>query len=366
MDNNIRYMQLAMQEAEKARGKCSPNPFVGAVIVKNNHVFAKGHTMEYGGDHAEVQALKQAGAKAAGADMYVTLEPCSHYGKTPPCALAIVDSGIKRVFVGIVDPNPLVAGKGIQLLKDAGIEVNLGLLADKVTKQLEYFLTFITQGRPFVILKTALSLDGKFAATDGSSRWISNEKSRRYTHKLRSTIDVILTGISTIITDNPMLNARTSAKANQPLRTVLDPNLDFPLDSAFAMSMNKYPSLILCSEKLSNSPKAEIIRKLGASVFGLPLYGGIFKTADVLQYLGSLDKYSLLLESGSGVAESFLREKMVDKCLFIYAPKLIGGTNSPLPNLGLQSIGDAVSLDNIEVKRFDDNVMISGYPQYSS
>ncbi len=359
-------MQLAMQDAEKARGKCSPNPFVGAVIVKNNLVIAKGHTMEYGGDHAEAQALKKAGAKAAGADMYVTLEPCSHYGKTPPCAWAIINSGIKRVYVGIVDPNPLVAGKGIQMLKEAGIEVNVGILADKITMQLEYFLTFITQGRPFVILKTALSLDGKFAASDGSSRWISNEKSRRYTHKLRSTIDVILTGISTIITDNPMLNARTSAKANQPLRTVLDVNLDFPLESAFALSMNKYPSLVFCSEKLSNSQKAEQIREMGALVFGLPAYGGLFQIADVLQYLGSLGKYSLLLESGSGVAESFLREKMVDKCLFIYSPKLIGGTNSPLPSLGLQSIIDAVSLDNIEVKRFDDDVMISGYPHYSS
>jgi diaminohydroxyphosphoribosylaminopyrimidine deaminase/5-amino-6-(5-phosphoribosylamino)uracil reductase len=357
-------MQHAMRTAEKAKGKCSPNPFVGAIIVKHDKVIAKGWTQSYGFDHAEVHALKKADKAAKGADMYVTLEPCSHFGKTPPCANAIIKAGIKRVFIGITDPNPLVAGKGIQMLKDAGIEVQTGFLAAKITRQLEYFLCYIEQHRPFVTLKTALSLDGKYAAEDGSSRWISNEASRLYTHRLRSEHEVILTGINTILIDDPLMTVRLSGQHKQPLRVVLDPLMQLPPQSKFAASMAAYPSLLFCDQQQLCSPHAARLKALGAQITGLDLYDGLFSLPDVLLHLSQLKLYSVLLESGSILAESFLKAKLVDKCLFFYGAKLLGGTKSPLSQLGISNIKDAINLQDIQIKRFGDNFMLSGYPIY--
>ncbi|GAB1468737.1 bifunctional diaminohydroxyphosphoribosylaminopyrimidine deaminase/5-amino-6-(5-phosphoribosylamino)uracil reductase RibD [Candidatus Cloacimonadota bacterium] len=364
MDKHLLYMRKAIQAAEKARGKCSPNPFVGAVIVKHDKIVATGWTQSFGSDHAEVQALKKAGDEARNADMYVTLEPCSHYGKTPPCALAIIASGIKRVFIGITDPNPLVAGKGIKLLKDAGIEVQSGLLEAKIRRQLEYHLCYTTLHRPFVTLKTALSLDGKYAAEDGSSRWISNEAARLYTHKLRSQNDVILTGIQTILIDNPLLNVRLKVKHKQPLRVVLDTKLLLPLDSAFATTIPDYPSLIFCDAQLVDSPKAIRLKEMGAIVKGLALHDGHFDLLEVLQQLASLGYYSVLIESGSGLAESFLKAHLVDKCLFFYGAKIVGGSKSPLNKLGKTNINAAIELTDIQLTRLGDNFLISGYPIY--
>ncbi len=366
MDKHLAYMQLAIRMAEKARGKCSPNPFVGAVIVKQDVVISTGWTQSYGSDHAEVQALSKAGNAAKGADMYVTLEPCSHYGKTPPCALAIIKAGIKRVFVGITDPNPLVSGKGIQVLTDAGIEVNSGFMAAEITRQLEYYLCYIQQLRPFVTLKTALSLDGKYAAEDGSSRWISNEAARLHTHHLRSENDVILTGIKTILIDNPLLNVRIKGNHKQPLRVVLDPKLQMPVESNFALSMNEYPSLLFCDAELLNSNQAVKLRQMGASLHGLHLVEGHFSLPEVLQHLASQKLYSVLLETGSGIAESFLKAGLVNKCLFFYGAKILGGSKSPLPNLGISNIANAITLQDIKIKRFKDNFLLSGYPNYTS
>lgn len=357
-------MRRAILAAERARGKCSPNPFVGAVIVKDDVIITKGWTQRYGSDHAEVHALKQAGVKALGADMYVTLEPCSHYGKTPPCAKAIIAAGIKRVFVGITDPNPLVAGKGISMLEEAGIEVQTGFYEAEIKRQLEYYLCYMQQGRAFVTLKTALSLDGKYAAQDGSARWISNEKARLYTHKLRSQHDVILVGIKTALTDNPMLNVRLPGHPKQPLRVILDPTLKLPESSNIASSMHEFPSMILCSKEMESSTRADLLRNLGGRVVGLPLSNGHFNLLDVLQFLASLKLYSVLIESGSGLSETFLQAKLVDKMLFFYGAKILGGTNSPLPNLGLANINHAIELSHIQCKKLGDNMLISGYPIY--
>ncbi len=359
-------MKLAMLAAEKARGLSSPNPFVGAVIVMNDKVIATGWTQQYGGDHAEVQALNKAGAEAQGADMYVTLEPCSHYGKTPPCALAIIKAGIQRVFIGIIDPNPLVAGKGIKLLQDAGIAVQCGILERQILRQLEYFLCFIQHKRPFVTLKTALSLDGKYAAQDGSSRWISNQESRAYTHKLRSQNDAILCGVKTVLIDNPMLNVRLRGKHRQPIRVVLDPFLETPPSSAIATTMRDFPTLLFCDPSRLDCREATILKDLGAELIGIVAHEGLFDLNEVLSLLGNRGISSLLLESGSGVAESFLKAGLVDKCLFFYGAKIVGGCNSPLPSLGLTNISNAIPLQDMCIKRFGDNFMLSGYPQYST
>ncbi|MDY0151173.1 MAG: bifunctional diaminohydroxyphosphoribosylaminopyrimidine deaminase/5-amino-6-(5-phosphoribosylamino)uracil reductase RibD [Candidatus Cloacimonas sp.] len=362
MTKQFYYMKQAIRCAEKARGNCSPNPFVGAVIVKDETIIARGWTQSYGSDHAEIHALKQAGAQANGADMYVTLEPCSHYGKTPPCALAVIAAGIKRVFIGITDPNPLVSGKGIKLLTEASIEVQSGLFAEEITRQLEYFLCYIQQQRPFVTLKTALTLDGKYAAQDGSSRWISGEKARLYTHKLRSQYDVILTGIKTIMRDDPLLTARLPGKPKQPLRVVLDPALKLPVDSQFARSMQEFSSLVFCSCGIENSAKFLKLKDMGAILVGLPIDKGHFCINDVLAHLASLNKYSVLLETGSGLAEAFLQARLVDKCLFFYGAKILGGSHSPLPNLGIANIQQAISLTNLELKQLGDTILLSAYP----
>ncbi len=363
MDNYIKTnLKLAIRTAEKARGKCSPNPFVGAVVVRNGMVLASGFTQAYGFDHAEVQALKQAGKKAKGADMFVTLEPCSHYGKTPPCASAIIAAGIKRVFVGIPDPNPLVSGKGIAMLQKAGIEVQCGFLETEIRNQLEYYLCYMQKQRPFVTLKTALSLDGKFAAEDGSSRWITNEASRRYVHKLRSWHEVVLTGIKTILIDDPLLNVRLAKESKQPLRAVLDPNLAIPMHSKFVATASIFPSLVFCTNELMGTPKARLLREIGVELCGLELCDGLFDLWDVLMAIHRRKLYSILLESGSGVAESFLKAGLVDKCLLFYGNMLLGGSNSPLDGLGIESIDRAIKLSNLKLKNFGDTILLSGYP----
>ncbi len=356
------YLKLAIHTAEKARGKCSPNPFVGAVIVKKDSVIGSGYTQAYGSDHAEVHALKQAGKRAKGADMFVTLEPCSHYGKTPPCALAIIKAGIKRVFVGIIDPNPLVSGKGITMMQEAGIEVQYGFLEDEIRKQLEFYLCYTHKQRPFVTLKTALSWDGKYAAEDGSSRWITNDLSRRYVHKLRSWHEVILTGIKTILLDDPLLNVRLPAKPKQPVRAVLDPYLDIPMQSKFVATAGIFPSLVFCSNILLGTAKARLLNEIGVELCGLELREGLFDLQDVLTEIYHRKLYSVLLETGSGVAESFIKAGLVDKCLFFLGAMLIGGSKSTLSRLGIESIDKAITFKDFTLKKFGDTIMLSGYP----
>ncbi len=356
------YMRLAIQTAEKARGKCSPNPFVGAVIVKHDNIVSKGWTQSYGSDHAEIQALKKAGKDARNADLFVTLEPCSHYGKTPPCALAIINSGIKRVFIGIEDPNPLVAGKGIGLLKASGIEVQSGILVDRITRQLEEYLCYIIKQRPFVTLKTALSLDGKFSAMDGSSRWITGEKARAYVHRLRSEQDVILTGIKTVLVDDPLLNVRLPGKRKQPLRAVLDPLLQIPLSSKLVQSASQSPVLIFSSVEQTPNEKALKLAQAGVQLCNLPLQDGLFNPADVIGELYNRRFYSVLLETGSLLAESFLRFALVDKFKLFYGPLILGGNNSPFPTLGLANMANAINLKEITLRRFKDDFLVTAYP----
>ena len=356
------FLKLAIQTAEKARGNCSPNPFVGAVVVKQNRVISTGWTQPYGFDHAEVQALKKAGAKARDADLYVSLEPCSHFGKTPPCALAIIKAKIKRVFIGIIDPNPLVAGKGIKMLHEAGIEVHWGFHNELIERQLEYYLCYIRKQRPFVTLKTALTLDGKYAANDGSSRWITGEKARKYVHKLRSQHEVVLTGVSTILTDDPLLNVRLPGKPKQPLRAVLDPELQTPIEAKLAQSASEYATLIFCGEKKLDTDKAATLKAKGVQLCGLPVQDGLFNIQQVLAEIAGRKLYSVLLETGSGVAESFIKAGLVDKYLIFFGTLLLGGANSPYPNLGFANISQALALHQLRIKRWADDIMISAYP----
>jgi len=358
------YMQLAIKVAENGRGKCSPNPFVGSVIVKNNQVISEGWTLEYGSDHSEIQALKKAGKRAKGATLFVTLEPCSHYGKTPPCTKAIIAAGIKEVYIGIYDPNPLVKGKGIAMLKEAGIDVHYGFWEDKIRTQLEYYLCFIQKERPFVTWKTALTLDGKYAAEDGTARWITGKKAREYAHKLRSENDVVLTGIKTILIDDPALNVRLPGNYKQPLRVVLDPFLKIPVLSSFVSIAAKFPGMVITSTANLQTDKVNVLKQKGVKIETLKTQDGHFNLHEVLNLLYNMNYYSVLLETGSGIAEAFLKEELIDKIIFLYGAKILGGTKSPLPALGIESIYKALYMWKTSCRKMENDIVVTAYPFY--
>ena len=358
------YMQLAIKVAENGRGKCSPNPFVGSVIVKNNQVISEGWTSEYGSDHSEIQALKKAGKRAKGATLFVTLEPCSHYGKTPPCTKAIIAAGIKEVYIGIYDPNPLVKGKGIAMLKEAGIDVHYGFWEDKIRTQLEYYLCFIQKERPFVTWKTALTLDGKYAAEDGTARWITGKKAREYAHKLRSENDVVLTGIKTILIDDPALNVRLPGNYKQPLRVVLDPFLKIPVLSSFVSIAAKFPGMVITSTANLQTDKVNLLKQKGVKIETLKTQDGHFNLHEVLNLLYNMNYYSVLLETGSGIAEAFLKEELIDKIIFLYGAKILGGTKSPLPALGIESIYKALYMWKTSCRKMENDIVVTAYPFY--
>jgi diaminohydroxyphosphoribosylaminopyrimidine deaminase/5-amino-6-(5-phosphoribosylamino)uracil reductase len=363
-NEHITYMKKAVKAAEKARGTCSPNPFVGAVIVKDGEVLAEGWTQVYGDDHAEIQALKAAGKKARGADMYVTLEPCAHFGKTPPCTQAIIKAGIKRVILGVLDPNPLVTGKGVLHLQEAGVEVIPGVLADEVTRQLEYHFCRISKRRPFVIWKAALSLDGKYAAQDGSSRWISGEKSRQYVHQLRQEADVVLTGIGSVLMDDPLLNVRLPNASKQPLRVVLDPNLILPLDSQIARTIQKYPTTIFCARGKERNARAQALEAIGAVIHPVTAIGEILNLKEILGILHQAGHCLVLLECGSKLSSSFFSAKLVDKCQIFYGAKILGGRKAILAELPIPSLDFAISLKDMSFKALGDDLLVTGYPCY--
>lgn len=362
MDKPLSFMQRAMHLAEQARGKCSPNPFVGAVLVKNGKVIGEGFTQAYGLDHAEVQAIKDCSVSCSGADMYVTLEPCSHYGKTPPCAQAIIDSGIKAVCIGIEDPNPLVSGKGIRMLSEAGIAVQTGLLAEQVARQLEYYLTYITKHRPFVFLKSAQSLDGRIAASDGSARWISCEASRQRSHELRQEADAVLTGIGTVLSDDPMLNVRLETPYKQPLRVVLDSHLRLPLQSALVRTAKDLRTLVFTSKSINDPVKITTLSDFGVELCQVDETASGLDLHQVLTELKSRQIQVVMVEAGSAVNTSFLSARLVDKLIIFQAPLLLGGNRFAWNGIGVDNISQALKLAEVQSEPCGTDTLITAYP----
>jgi len=359
-------MKEAIKAAENARGKCSPNPFVGVVIVRDGLVIATGLTQAYGFDHAEVNALNKVTDTAVDAEMYVTLEPCSHYGKTPPCTQAIIRAGIRTVYIGLIDPNPMVAGSGIKQLQDAGITVQSGFMQDEIELQLEYYLVYIQKCRPFVLWKTALSLDGKFRAEDGSSRWISNTYSRRYVHCLRNECDVVMTGVNTVINDDPLLNVRYCAKAlrRDPVRAILDPYLQIPITSRIVQTLSKQRTYIFHADDCPME-KRETLRNFGAELIAVKSQGTALDLNCVMNELYDRKHYLILLECGGLLSDAFWSERLIDKCIFIYGNKIVGGKQALFSGLDLPSISDAITIERIKVHNLHDNILVSGYPKYN-
>lgn len=355
-----KYMRLAMQLAGNAIGRTSPNPLVGAVIVKDNRVVGCGWHRKAGTPHAEVHALNQAGELAQGADVYVTLEPCAHYGKTPPCAKALVEAKVKNVYGCLLDVNPKVAGKGFKILEDAGIHVEYGFLQDELRKQNEVFFKWIEHKKPFIVLKAAMTLDGKIATATGQSKWITNETSRAYGYKLRDIYDGIMVGINTVIEDNPMLTARVDGGKN-PIRIVVDSSLKIDINANVVQ--DKSAKTIIATTDKANKDK--ILKLQAQDVDVIVVDKDENDKVDIeklLDILGQQNICSILVEGGATLSGSFVAKKLVDKVYFFIAPKIIGGkeAKTPVAGTGILNLQEALALKDIQIEKLEEDVLIIG------
>jgi len=363
--NKIDYMKRAIELADLGKGKVNPNPLVGAVIVKDGRIIGEGYHECFGHAHAEVNAFLNATEDVAGADMYVTLEPCSHYGKTPPCALKIIDKKIKRVFVSSLDPNPLVNRKGVLLLEKAGIEVETGILEADTQKQNEIFLKYIQTKKPFVAIKYAMTLDGKIATTSGDSKWITNEKSRAFVHDLRNQYMAIMVGVNTVIKDNPRLDTRRAGISRNPIRFVIDPNLRIPEDSIIIETAIEQQTYIVSGRHI-DLDKQKRLQEKGVHFIQQNTEHDIDLSL-LLTDLSKLNIDSLLIEGGAYVLGSAIESKIVDKAYVFIAPKIIGGNGAPSPigGMGVLKMNDGFTLNDITLHTFDGDIMVEGYLQHN-
>lgn len=342
------------------KGQTDPNPLVGAVIVNDNRILGVGAHMKAGEPHAEIHALRMAGDHAKGATIYVTLEPCSHHGRTGPCAVALVEAGVKKVVIATLDPNPVVAGNGVKILKDAGIEVVIGVCEEESRQMNEVFNKFIVEKKPFVTLKAATTLDGKTATHTASSKWITSPDARRDVHQLRSENMAILVGVNTVIEDNPELTARIPNGRN-PIRVILDSSLRIPLD-AKVLTDKQAETWIFTSENYDRE-KRKWLEDRGIPVF---VTGGSSQSdpADVMRILGEKLVSSVLVEAGGTLNASLFEKKLVDKVVLYMAPKLVGGQGAPtfLEGTGIAEMGHAVELTNLRVSPIGKDFRFIGYP----
>ena len=355
-----KYMRLAMQLAGNAIGRTSPNPLVGAVIVKDNRVVGCGWHRKAGTPHAEVHALNQAGELAQGADVYVTLEPCAHYGKTPSCAKALVEAKVKNVYGGLLDVNPKVAGKGFKILEDAGIHVEYGFLQDELRKQNEVFFKWIEHKKPFVVLKAAMTLDGKIATATGQSKWITNETSRAYGYKLRDIYDGIMVGINTVIEDNPMLTARVDG-GKSPIRIVVDSSLRIDINANVVQDKSA-KTIVATTDK---ADKDKILKLQAQDVDVIVVDKDKNDKVDIeklLDILGQQNICSILVEGGATLSGSFVAKKLVDKVYFFIAPKIIGGkeAKTPVAGTGILNLQEALTLKDIQIEKLEEDILIIG------
>jgi diaminohydroxyphosphoribosylaminopyrimidine deaminase / 5-amino-6-(5-phosphoribosylamino)uracil reductase len=354
------WMKRVLRLARKGQGRTAPNPMVGAILVKNGKIVGQGYHARAGEAHAEVIALERAGKEARGATLYLNLEPCTHFGRTPPCAPRVIASGIKRAVIGMKDPNPVVQGKGIAGLIKAGIEVESGVLEKACRTLNEAFSKYILKGTPFIILKAAATLDGKTATRTGDSKWISGEESRRRVHQLRNQVDGIVVGIDTVREDNPLLTARVRG-GRDPLRIVLDSRLRVRED---ARIMEGDPSrVILATTKVAPRAKVKRLEERGARVLILPAKEGRVDLQSLAARLGTMGIMSLMVEGGSRVNGAFLDAGLIDKVVLFVAPKLIGDAQAPgiFGGKGVATIEEAMALKDMKLSRVGEDIVIEGY-----
>ncbi len=358
------YMLQAFRLAEKGRGRTRPNPMVGAILVKDDSIIGKGYHKKAGTNHAEIIALNEAGENAKGATLYVTLEPCCHQGATPPCVDKIIQAKPARVVIAMPDPNPKVGGRGIRLLREAGIQVEVGLLENKARFQNEIFLKYVTTNIPFVILTIALTMDGKIATKTGDSKWVSGPESRQRVHQIRNQVDATCVGIGTIIRDDSRLTTRLIDKhGRDPLRVVIDSLLKVPIKANIFIQKSNASNIIVTTKNAFFKRMHEI-EKTGSRVLEVNSHErNKVDLKDMIKELGKMGITSIMIEGGAEIAASAIKEDIVDKVIFFISPKIIGGKTAPCPigGEGIAKMSDAIKLKHIKTKNYGEDIMIEGY-----
>ncbi|MFO7985745.1 MAG: bifunctional diaminohydroxyphosphoribosylaminopyrimidine deaminase/5-amino-6-(5-phosphoribosylamino)uracil reductase RibD [Desulfatiglandaceae bacterium] len=363
-----KFMREALGEARKGLGRTSPNPAVGAVVVRENRVIARGYHRRAGLPHAEVEALNKLERASAQDTLYVTLEPCHHQGRTPPCTGAILASGIRHVVIGMQDPNPSVKGGGCQFLKDHGIQVTTGVLESECLSLNEVFIKFVTSGRPFVVAKSALTLDGWTATARRDSKWVTNAASRQFVHRLRDRVDAVMVGVGTVLADNPSLTTRLKrGRGKDPLRIVLDTHLRTPENAAIVTQQSPAETLLVTGDDADHgrSPWTESFRP-GVTRLPCPTEHGKIDLDVLMKKLGERSVTSLMVEGGATLMGSLLREQLIDKFYIFKAPKILGGHDGiPMATgMGSEKMSQCLTLNRIRTRRFGDDMLIRGYPAY--
>lgn len=361
MKNSHEYfIERAMKLAWRAKGKTSPNPLVGALVVKNNEVIASGYHKKAGLPHAEALVLDAAGERAKAATLYVTLEPCAHFGRTPPCTERIIRSGIKEVIIGMVDPNPLNNGKGIAILRSRGIRVQVGFLEDRLKKLNEVFIKYITKKMPFVTVKVAQSLDGKSASKTGDSKWITSDKSRAFSHRLRRDYDAVMVGVNTVLRDNPKLQAWYAKKS--PVKIVVDSQLSTP-QQANIFSDNARVIIVTLPAKPGQETENRKLLSQKAEILEVKEKEGQINLKSMMKKLAQLEIANILVEGGGTLIGSLFDEGLVDKILFFISPKIIGGKEaiSSVMGEGISRIDRAVKLKEVKLRRIGEDFLVEGY-----
>lgn len=360
------YMKKALRLAVKGKGRTSPNPIVGAVLINDDKMVGKGYHKKAGLPHAEIEAIRSAGEKTNGSRLYVNLEPCSHYGKSGPCAEAIIESGINEVIIGMKDPNPLVAGKGIRKLKKAGINVIQGIMEKDCRKINEPFIKYITTKLPYITMKVASSLDGKISTITGESRWITGDQARNHVHKIRDEVDAIIVGINTVLRDNPMLTTRLKTKKDlmNPIRIILDSRLKIPLTAKSIQLKNGQKTIIATTTK-APLRKVKILEKMGIVVLTIKEKETKVDMNELMKKLGKMEISNIMIEGGAEVNASALQSGIVDKVIFFIAPIIIGGANatSSIMGNGIRFLKDAIPIKETRIKKIGHDFMLEGYIQ---
>lgn len=365
MSQDKTYMQMALRLAKKGMGITSPNPMVGAVVVKDGRVIGRGYHKGPGKWHAEAVAIRDAGPEAKGATLYINLEPCCHTDKrTPPCTKEIIRSQIRRVVIGMEDPNPMVNGRGIRELAGAGIQLEKGVLYPEAVQLNEIYSKFISTKTPFVILKSASSLDGRIALPSGESKWITGEIARRYSHRLRAMVDAVLVGIGTVLADDPLLSVRDrGTRGKQPLRIIVDSRLRIPL-TARVLDQREGQETMIVTTGLASAEAVEALEKIGGkTMIAASREDGEVSLRSMMGQLGRLGISSVLIEGGSKINASALREGVVDKVVILYSPRIIGGSDS-IGMVGGEapgSLDESVFLKGISIRRLGEDILVEGY-----
>lgn len=358
MNIDEHFMQKAIDLAKKGIGMTSPNPQVGCVIVKHNKIVGKGYHQRAGGPHAEIEALDDAGKQSRGATLYVNLEPCNHFGKTPPCTERIIKAGISKVVIGMQDPNPQVSGRGIHHLRQAGIEVKVGVLEKQAKLLNEAFIKHMTKNLPFVVAKIAQSIDGKVALSSGKSKWITGEKARKEGHKLRNACDCIIVGIRTVLIDDPRLTCRLK-NGRDPIKVIVDSTAKLPLKSRLLENGR----VILATTEKADIHQLKALQKSGVEIIKTSGKDKV-DLNELLFKLGKMNISSVLVEGGPKLLTSFLREELIDKLIMFLAPKIIGGDGkNAIDDLNINKMENTYKMKAVKIQRIGQDIKVELYPE---